>query len=153
MILRLNPALLQIPMLKVNAIKPSGMLGIRHVALFVKELEVCVKFYVDIMGMQIERQPDADNVYLTNQGDVFALHRVDYTPQAQQRLDHIGFVLNSAEDVDCWYDYFVENGVKITEAPKMHRDGARGFYCLDAVGHLLELIYHPPISRLQQVTI
>ena len=58
--------------------KPGGMLGIRHVALFVKELEACVKFYVDIMGMHIEWQPDADNVYLTNHGDVFALHRVDY---------------------------------------------------------------------------
>lgn len=130
--------------------KPAGMLGIRHLALFVKELEVCVKFYVDVMGMQIEWQPDADNVYLTNQGDVFALHRVDYEPQAQQRLDHIGFVLNAAEDVDRWYEHFVKNGVKITEAPKTHRDGSRGFYCLDAVGHLLELIYHPSVSKLQK---
>lgn len=128
--------------------KPAGMIGIRHVALFVKELEIAVDFYTNIMGMKIEWQPDADNVYLTNHGDVFALHRVDYVPQAQQRLDHIGFVLNALEDVDYWYDYFVKNGVKITEKPKTHRDGARGFYCLDAVGHLLELIYHPPISQL-----
>jgi catechol 2,3-dioxygenase-like lactoylglutathione lyase family enzyme len=68
-------------------------------------------------------------------------------PQGQQRLDHIGFVLKTAEDVDNWYAYFVACGVKITEAPKTHRDGARGFYCLDPVGHLLELIYHPPISK------
>ena len=126
--------------------KPAGMLGIRHVALFVKELEKAVDFYTRIMGMQIEWQPDADNVYLTNDGDVFALHRVDYVPQAQQRLDHIGFVLKTAQDVNNWHAYFVENGVKITEAPKTHRDGSHGFYCLDAVGHLLELIYHPPIS-------
>lgn len=130
--------------------KPTGMIGIRHVALFVKELEVAVDFYTNIMGMTIEWQPDADNVYLTNHGDVFALHRVDYAPQAQQRLDHIGFVLNALEDVDYWYDYFVKNGVKITEKPKTHRDGARGFYCLDSVGHLLELIYHPPITQLQK---
>ena len=129
--------------------RPNGMLGIRHVALFVKELEACVEFYVDIMGMHIEWQPDADNVYLSNHGDVFALHRVDYEPAPQQRLDHIGFVLKSADDVDNWYDYFVKNGVRITEAPKTHRDGARGFYCLDSVGHLLELIYHPPISKLE----
>ena len=129
--------------------KPGGMLGIRHVALFVKELETCVKFYVDIMGMHIEWQPDADNVYLSNHGDVFALHRVEYQPAPQQRLDHIGFVLKSIEDVDNWHDYFVKNGVRITEAPKTHRDGARGFYCLDSVGHLLELIYHPPISKLE----
>ena len=129
---------------------PCGMLGIRHVALFVKELEVAVDFYTRVMGMQIEWQPDADNVYLTNGGDVFALHRVDYVPQAMQRLDHIGFVLKTADDVDAWYAYFVENKVKITEAPKTHRDGARGFYCLDPVGHLLELIYHPPISSQLQ---
>ncbi len=126
--------------------RPAGMLGIRHVALFVKELEAAVDFYTNIMGMRIEWQPDDDNVYLTNNSDVFALHRVDYVPQAQQRLDHIGFVLNAFDDVDNWYEYFVKNGVKITEKPKTHRDGARGFYCLDAVGHLLELIYHPPIS-------
>ena len=128
--------------------KPAGMLGIRHVALFIKDLEVAVDFYTRVMGMTIEWQPDADNVYLTNGGDVFALHRVDYEPQAQQRLDHIGFVLKTPEDVDNWYAYFVENKVKITEAPKTHRDGARGFYCLDPVGHLLELIYHPPIAKL-----
>lgn len=126
---------------------PCGMLGIRHIALFIKELEKAVDFYTRVMGMQIEWQPDADNVYLTNGGDVFALHRVDYEPQAQQRLDHIGFVLKTAEDVDNWYAYFVKNKVKITEAPKTHRDGSHGFYCLDPVGHLLELIYHPPISR------
>ena len=74
--------------------KPDGMLGIRHIALFVKELESAVDFYTNLMGMQIEWQPDADNVYLSNGGDVFALHRVDYVPQAQQRLDHIGFVMS-----------------------------------------------------------
>jgi len=132
----------------IKTTKPQGMLGIRHVALFIKDLEVAVDFYTQIMGMRIEWQPDADNVYLTNGGDVFALHRVDYVPQAQQRLDHIGFVLKTSQDVEDWYKYFVENGVKITEAPKTHRDGSHGFYCLDPVGHLLELIYHPPIAKL-----
>lgn len=130
--------------------QPKGMVGIRHVALFVKELELAVDFYTSIMGMRIEWQPDADNVYLTNEGDVYALHRVDYTPSAEQRLDHIGFILDSVAAVDEWYDYFVKQGVRITEKPKTHRDGSRGFYCLDAVGHLLELIYHPPIAKLLQ---
>jgi len=126
---------------------PKGMIGIRHIALFVQKLEDAVDFYTRLMGMRIEWQPDNDNIYLTNGGDVFALHRVDYTPQAQQRLDHIGFVLNSVDAVDQWYAYFVQEGVRITEKPKTHRDGSRGFYCLDSVGHLLELIYHPPITK------
>jgi catechol 2,3-dioxygenase-like lactoylglutathione lyase family enzyme len=129
--------------------RPKGMVGIRHVALFIDELEKAVDFYTQIMGMTIEWQPDPDNVYLTNHGDVYALHRVDYAPQAQQRLDHIGFALDSMQAVDDWYQYFIQHDVRITEAPKTHRDGSRGFYCLDAVGNLLELIYHPPIIRLQ----
>lgn len=129
--------------------RPQGMLGIRHVALFVCELEKAVDFYTKIMGMEIEWQPDDDNVYLTNGGDVYALHRVNYNAQAEQRLDHIGFVLTSPAAVDAWYTYFVRVGVKITEEPKTHRDGSRGFYCLDAVGNLLELIYHPPIVSMQ----
>lgn len=129
----------------MTAHRPQGMLGIRHVALFVYALEKAVDFYTQIMGMEIEWQPDDDNVYLTNGGDVYALHRVNYHAQAEQRLDHIGFVLTSAAAVDEWYAYFVKVGVKITEEPKTHRDGSRGFYCLDAVGNLLELIYHPPI--------
>ena len=127
--------------------KPQGMIGLRHVALFVQDLDAAIDFYTRVMDMQIEWQPDVDNVYLTNGGDVFALHRVDYTPQAQQRLDHIGFILDSIDAVDDWYGYFVKQGVRITEKPKTHRDGSRGFYCLDAVGHLLELIYHPPILK------
>ena len=127
--------------------RPQGMIGIRHVALFIKELEVAIDFYTRVMGMKVEWQPDSDNIYLTNEGDVFALHRVDFLPKGQQRLVHIGFVLNTAEDVDDWYAYFVAEGVRITEPPKTHRDGSHGFYCLDPVGHLLEIIYHPPISR------
>jgi catechol 2,3-dioxygenase-like lactoylglutathione lyase family enzyme len=131
--------------------KPKGMVGIRHVALFVCELEKAVDFYTRVMGMTIEWQPDPDNVYLTNHGDIYALHRVDYVPQAQQRLDHIGFALDSMQAVDDWYQYFTRHDVRITEPPKTHRDGSRGFYCLDAVGNLLELIYHPPITRLQAI--
>lgn len=131
--------------------KPKGMVGIRHVALFVSELEKAIDFYTQVMGMTIEWQPDPDNVYLTNHGDIYALHRVDYVPQAQQRLDHIGFALDSMQAVDDWYQYFIQHDVRITEPPKTHRDGSRGFYCLDAVGNLLELIYHPPITRLQVI--
>lgn len=126
---------------------PSGMIGIRHVALFIKELESAVDFYTRIVGMHIEWQPDPDNVYLTNHGDVFALHRVDYSADPLQRLDHIGFVLQDTAAVDAWYAHLCAHNVRITEAPKTHRDGSRGFYCLDSVGHLLEFIYHPPILR------
>jgi catechol 2,3-dioxygenase-like lactoylglutathione lyase family enzyme len=128
---------------------PQGMIGIRHVALFIKDLDKAIDFYTRVMGMEIEWKPDPDNIYLTYHGDVFALHRVDYDADPKQRLDHIGFVLKTNSAVDDWYNHFVTAGVKITETPKTHRDGSRGFYCLDPVGHLLEIIYHPPIAKLE----
>ena len=55
--------------------RPGNTLGLRHIALFVSELEACVAFYTELVGMNIEWQPDADNVYLTSGSDSFALHR------------------------------------------------------------------------------
>jgi len=126
---------------------PSGMLGMRHVALFVEDLEACLRFYVDLLGMQVEWQPDADNYYLTSGSDNLALHRSsEKAAESGQRLDHIGFVIRSAAEVDQWHDHLAGNGIRILQFPKTHRDGARSFYCADPAGNLVQLIYHPPIS-------
>lgn len=53
-----------------------AQLGLRHIALFVDELELCVEFYTQLIGMSVEWQPDADNVYLSGGCDNLALHRL-----------------------------------------------------------------------------
>ena len=127
---------------------PGGMLGIRHVALFVQDMDVCLHFYIDVLGMKLEWQPDADNYYLTSGTDNLALHRADISkvPNGSQRLDHIGFIIKTPDAVDKWHTHFVKNTVKILQAPKTHRDGARSFYCADPAGNTVQMIYHPPIS-------
>lgn len=127
--------------------RPANTLGLRHVALFVENLEACTDFYVRLLGMHIEWQPDADNVYLTSGNDNLALHRwAGSAMPAAQKLDHIGFILKDMQAVDDWHDFLVQEGVVIKKAPKTHRDGARSFYCLDPAGVLVQMIYHPPIS-------
>ena len=128
--------------------KPDGLLGLRHVALFVQDLEGCMRFYTEVLGMHVEWQPDADNYYLSSGTDNLALHRAapDQTPRGAQRLDHIGFVIRTADEVDAWHAHFVQFGVKVLQPPKTHRDGARSFYCADPAGNVLQIIYHPPIS-------
>ena len=123
--------------------------GLRHVALSVRALEACRDFYVGLMGMEIEWQPDEDNIYLTNGNDNLALHRAPAgeSRETGQRLDHIGFLLDAPEDVDDWHDYLKAHGVPITKAPKTHRDGARSFYCEDPDGVSIQIIYHPPLAR------
>lgn len=129
--------------------RPEPTAGMRHVALFVEGLEETVLFYTKLMGMSVEWQPDSDNVYLTSGNDNLALHRYrgDERNIATQRLDHIGFIIDQIDQVDEWYEFLKAHGVRMKSEPKTHRDGARSFYCLDPDGNVVQIIYHPPISR------
>lgn len=122
-------------------------LGLRHVALNVTDPARTAAFYVRVMRMQVEWQPDADNIYLTSDGlDNLAIHRAD-PGEGAQRLDHMGFALPFLEDVDEWQAHCIGQGVEIAQAAKTHRDGARSFYFRDVDGTLVQLIWHPPIAR------
>ena len=126
--------------------RPPATQGLRHIALYVPDLEACRDFYVDLLGMAVEWEPDPDNVYLTSGQDNLALHRADQTPSGRQRLDHIGFILARAGDVDTWYQFLKTHNVEMKSAPRTHRDGARSFYCTDPAGTVVQMIYHPPLS-------
>ncbi|KPJ92020.1 MAG: glyoxalase [Gammaproteobacteria bacterium SG8_11] len=129
--------------------KPPATTGMRHVALNVSDLQACERFYVDLLGMVVEWRPDEDNVYLTSGNDNLALHRCEQKPVGQQSLDHIGFIVKAPEDVDKWYEFLGEHGVKAKSEPRTHRDGARSFYCYDPEGVSVQLIYHPPIAEVK----
>jgi catechol 2,3-dioxygenase-like lactoylglutathione lyase family enzyme len=123
--------------------------GLRHVALTVHNLEACERFYTELLGMRVEWRPDPDNVYLTGGQDNLALHRAPagFTPAPDQRLDHIGFVLDEVSEVDAWHQFLKAQGVPILKEPKTHRDGARSFYCRDPDGNTVQIIYHPPLAK------
>jgi catechol 2,3-dioxygenase-like lactoylglutathione lyase family enzyme len=123
----------------------------RHVALFIERFDETLAFYTELLGMSIEWQPDADNVFLSSGNDNLALHRFrgESRVAAQQRLDHIGFIIDTPQLVDQWHEFLSTNGVTIQAAPKTHRDGAHSFYCLDPDGNAVQMIYHPPISGLR----
>ena len=125
------------------------MIGLRHAALFVKDIDRSLNFYRDVFGMELEWRPDADNVYLTSGTDNLALHRlpVEQEPSGTQTLNHIGFVVRNAEAVDEWADHVKSFGFELVKQPKTHRDGARSFYFCDPDGILIQVIHHPPISR------
>ena len=146
--------------------RPEGTIGLRHVALRVRALEACERFYTHIIGMRVEWRPDADNVYLTSGHDNLALHRVAADPAPddrhgwwkcrkrrssfsadRQRLDHIGFIVPRSEQVDDWFAFLKDNDVAIVKPPRTHRDGARSLYCRDPDGNTVQLIYHPGLSE------
>jgi catechol 2,3-dioxygenase-like lactoylglutathione lyase family enzyme len=128
--------------------RPPPHAGLRHVALNVRDLEACERFYVELLGMKVEWRPDPDNVYLTSGADNLALHRASaaFAPDTGQHLDHIGFILRAPAQVDAWYGFLKASGVAIVKEPKTHRDGARSFYCRDPDGNVVQFIHHPPIA-------
>ena len=128
--------------------KPSRLAGLHHVALNAKNYQATREFYVQLLGFEVEWEPDEDNVYLTTGTDNLAIHRTSDEPtNFAERLDHIGMLVDDLSDVDRWYDHLVAHDVEIVALPRTHRDGARSFYCKDPNGTVVQLIFHPPLAN------
>jgi catechol 2,3-dioxygenase-like lactoylglutathione lyase family enzyme len=127
--------------------RPAPTAGMRHIALYVQDMDAAEHFYVGLLGMTIEWRPDADNVYLTSGNDNLALHRsTRVTDPGAQLLDHVGFILKTPGDVDDWYQFLKANAIEMKSEPRTHRDGARSFYCVGPQNVIVQMIYHPPIA-------
>ena len=144
-------------------------LGLRHVALNVRALDVMKRFYVDVLGYTIEWEPDADNVYLSSGADNLALHRTPGEPGldlgrsgeqpagslvegssapiggSSGALDHLGLFVATPGDVDAWAAYLESRGIALDARPRTHRDGARSLYIKDPEGNRIQIIHHQPI--------
>ncbi len=126
-------------------------LGLRHLALWIADAEFAatVAFYRDVLAMQLQWQPDDDNVYLTSGHDNLALHRAK-PPRTVERehspLDHLGFCMPSADDVARWHAHFVAHGATIVQGLRTHRDGATSFYARDPAGNTLQLLHIPGLA-------
>ncbi len=128
-------------------------LGLRHVALNVENPQRSKEFYTRVLKMQVEWEPDPDNVYLTSDGhDNLAIHASPPGPKSRegQAVDHIGFALPTPESVDEWYAWVKAQNARIVKEIKTHRDGARSFYMADPDGVVIQMIYHAPIARAAQ---
>ena len=123
-------------------------LGLRHIALNVRDVGRSVDFYCSVLGMRVEWKPDEENVYLTSGTDNLAIHKLPEgsQPGKIQSVHHIGFVVRHIGDVDEWAGRLEKLHIPFANPPKTHRDGARSFYFHDPDGVLIQLLYHPPIS-------
>ena len=119
------------------------LLGIRHVALYVSDLAAAERFWVEVMGYEVEWRPDPDNVYLHGARDNLALHRKDVRESG--RLDHIGIAVASPGDVDAWAAHLQAHNVAVKAAPRTHRDGSRSLYFEGPEGLVVQIIHHSPM--------
>jgi len=128
----------------------SGLKGMRHIALKVRDAARAKQFYRQMFGMRVVWEPDPQNVYLSSGCDNIALHEVTQSFAAgadERQLDHLGFVVESAERVKELEEEFRRCGVRIVHPFKVHRDGSASFYCADPDGIVIQLLYEPTLSR------
>jgi hypothetical protein len=99
--------------------------------------------------MEVVWEPDPQNVYLSSGCDNLALHEVGerFTPAgAERQLDHLGFLVETAERVQELEQEFRAQGVQIVHPYKVHRDGSASFYCVDPDGIVIQMLYEPTLS-------
>jgi catechol 2,3-dioxygenase-like lactoylglutathione lyase family enzyme len=126
--------------------------GLRHLALNARDLDAMKRFYVDLLGFEVEWEPDPGNVYLSSGVDNLALHRAAPSGSGDPgggALDHFGLIVAAADDVDRWSAFLESRGVTLDAKPRTHRDGARSCYVSDPDGNKVQIIHHPPISHPQ----
>ena len=116
---------------------------LKHIALAVHHLEECEKFY-NLLGMQTELKTE-DYVYLTSGDDNLSLHRVTEGFLGGQRLEHIGFAIDSVEAVDQLYQKIIAHKLTVLYPPKAFGLGTRSFSLIDPDGIEVEFTYHPPM--------
>lgn len=122
--------------------------GLRHLAIRVGDLERAKKFYMEVFGMKLVWQPDADNAYLSSGCDNLALHRGNVADRDGQRLDHLGFIIPTIADVESAYAWAQSNHLPIVHPLRRHRDASVSFYTRDPDGNVIQILYEPAISPL-----
>ena len=129
--------------------RTTGLKGMRHVALKVKNVTQSKIFYQEILGMDVVWEPDAENVYLSSGCDNIAIHAVsaNFAASAEEKqLDHLGFIVESTERVKELEQEFIAKGVRIVHPFNAHRDGSASFYCADPDGIVIQMLYEPHLS-------
>ncbi|SRR5579883_1606235 len=124
---------------------PEHHSGLRHIALFVKNLDECVDFYINLLGFEISWQDGEDKIQLTSGSDNISLYHAksDFNPGQPQRLNHLGIVLKSRDQVDEWYNFLCAKGCFIQSPPTDYNDHTRGFFLNDPAGNMVQMIYFP----------
>jgi len=117
--------------------------GLMHLALRVRDVQVAARFYTEAFGMRVVWQPDARNLYLSSGTDNLALHEEAGVAEGGA-LDHLGFIVESADEVHAAAAALRARGVPIAREPALHRDGSVSCYCRDPDGNLVQILWLPP---------
>jgi len=121
--------------------KPSG---INHITIRVNEIERAEEFYGEILGFElVKKMGQSMAVYKIGEEDTLVIVEAEtsYDPNSRDfRVDHFGFYLNSADEVDEIAEYLREKEVTILSGPANRKKG-RFVFASDPDGNMIEFFF------------
>lgn len=117
------------------------MMTMNHVHLGTQNIESAIKFYENYFQFW-KKSNHGEGVFLINKaGFLIAIDPVENLPTLPDWY-HLGFCLNSKEDVLKLYESMKANGVKIVRDLAMSPDEFASFFVKDPDGNKIEISWH-----------
>lgn len=117
----------------------SPKVKMTHAAVKVKNVKKSTQFLESKLGLKPAWSGQDDWGMLKANGTTLAL----IEQSAEIHPPHIGFVVETKEEVDEFYKKLKDSEAKNVEEPKDHRDQSRSFYFQDPDGNQFELLWLP----------
>ena len=128
------------------------------IGLLVNDMGVMIRFYRDVVGVEIKEDENTANVYLIKDGTLFMLYRrKDFEEMTSRKYEYlkgvnghfeIALYVDTFKEVDEEYNTAVAKGAAPIMPPTTEPWGQRTCYIADPEGNLIEIgSFDKPFER------